>query len=225
MINLIYKGKRFMNCSPTGDQKSALANDQAFGAMLRSSYGTDFAEAQGLFNELHSNLASVIAAGASQEGMSPAEKAARNSQAINSAAASNKNIQAAIGEKASMNTGAPAGVESGIVQSERANAAASVENNLSNEEANITQENYKLGRENYDTALKADMELPAKTMDPVTSAGGQVNQADKVTNDQTNENAKASSSWMGLVGGLADAAVGGLTSGIGGKKGGSKATN
>lgn len=209
MMNLTYKGRIFLNCV-SGAQKSALAADQTFGQTLRSSYGTDFSEAQGIFNNLNGNLEGIIAQGPSQEGESAPELAAKNSQAINNAAASNKNIQAAIGEKADAG-GATPGVESGVTEAIRSKAMSDVENNLSNTEANITKENYDIGRQNYDTAVKADMALPGATMDPVTSAAAGVNAADKTTDEQTNANAASGSSWMGLVGGLASSAVTGLT--------------
>jgi hypothetical protein len=166
------------------------------------------------FNNLNGNLENIISQGPSRAGESGAELAAKNSQAINNAAASNKNIQAAIGEKADAG-GATPGVESGITEAVRAKAMADVENNLSNTEANITKENYDIGRQQYETAVKNEMELPTKTMTPVTEAAGEANTADSITSKQANENAQSGSSWMGLVGGLADSAVKGLSDGIG----------
>lgn len=213
MPNLIYKGKIFMNCAGAG-QKSALAADSAFGAEVRSSYGTDFSEAQGIFQNLNGNLEGIIAKGPSQEGETPQELAVKNSQAINTAAGENQHIQQAIGEKAGMGGAAP-GVESGVTEAVRAKAMSDTENNLSNTEANITKENYDIGRQNYDTAVKEEMQLPAATMDPVTSAANPANTANEVTDKQANAVQASSSSWMGLVGGLANAAVSGLSGGIG----------
>lgn len=208
MISLTYKGKIYKNCAGAG-QKSALAADQSFGQTLRSSYGTDFSEAQGIFNSLNGNLESIVAAGPGQQGYTAPELAAKNSQAINNAAAANKNIQATIGQHAAM-TGATPGVESGVITAARANAAAKVENNLSNEEADITKGNYDTGRQQYDTAVKEQMALPEATMAPVAQAGGQANEADQITGKAANDLQASSSSWMGLVGGLANSAVGGL---------------
>lgn len=213
-LNFIYIGSSFKNCGPTGEQQSALAAESSFRRELTSSYKSDFADAKSLFDELHANMETIVAKGPSQEGMSAEEKAARNSQSLNNAAAANKNIQAAIGQKAGM-TGATPGVESGVTEAVRADAMAKVENNLSNEQAKITDENFKLGRENYNNAVRGEMALPAATMNPVTAAGEAVTGAERVESAQANENAAASSSWMGLVGGLADSAVKGLTGGIG----------
>jgi hypothetical protein len=208
MHNFIYKGTTYKNCGPTNAQSSALSEDQAFGAELRNAYSTDFSEAQGLFNELHSNLDSIVAAGPSQQGMSPEELAAENGQAINAASASNKSIQAAIGERGTMDNAAP-GVESGVESAVRAKGMSDVENNLSNQEAKITERNYDIGRQNYENAVKGEMDLSGATMNPVTEAANSANTAGKNTSEQANENAAASKSWMGMLGGLADSAVGG----------------
>lgn len=205
MMHFIYKGKAFRNCANAG-QTSALAADQTFGQTLRSSYGTDFSEAQGIFNSLNGNLESIVAAGPGQQGETPTELAAQNSQAVNQAAASNKQIQQSIGEKASM-SGATPGVESGVTQAASAGAEAQVENNLGNTEANITQKNYDIGRQNYQTAVKNQMALPEATMAPVNQAAGAVNSANETTGQQANANEAASNSWMGLVGGLASSAA------------------
>lgn len=209
----IYKGKTYKNCGPTSDQSNALSEDKEFGAQLRDSYNSDFSDAQGLFAELHDNLSQIVAAGPSQQGFSPEELAARNSQAINSAAASNKAVQAAIGEKAGVQDTANPGVESGVETAVRAGAASKVANNLANEESNVTQQNYETGRQNYEAAVKAEGGLPEETIAPVTQAAGAAISADKATSDQSNENAAASRSWMGLVGGLASGFAKGLMDG------------
>lgn len=215
MIRLFqYVGPVFLNCSPSKSQQSALAADSSFRKQLTSSYGTDFAEAQNLFKELHTNMEIISAKGPSQEGFSAEEKAARNSQNINQTAAENKHVQQLIGEKAGM-TGATPGVESGVTEAVRAGAATAAENAMNTRGAKITEEDYAVGRENYNNAVRGEMALPAATMNPVSTAAGEVIGSEKVENEQADANAAASSSWMGLVGGLAGSAVSGLSGGIG----------
>lgn len=202
MVNFIYIGVSFLNCGPSGGQKSALGSDAAFRTRLTGAYATDFADAKNLFDELHTNMEQISAKGPSQEGFSAEEKAARTSENLNQTAAENKHVQQLIGEKAAV-TGAVPGVESGVTQAVRANAATAAENAMNTRGAKITEEDYAVGRENYNRAVAGELALPAATMNPVTSAGGAVTGAAKVEGDQANENAAASSSWMGLVGGLA----------------------
>ena len=187
-------------------QKNALASDQAFGKEISQNYGTDFSEAQGIFNSLNGNMEAIVAKGPGQQGDTPEELAAKNSQVVENAAASNKNINASIRQKAAMSGAAP-GVESGATEGAVAGSEAKVENNLSNQEAGITQENYATGRQNYDTAVSGEMKLPAATMDPVNQAAGEVNSANQTTGKQADANAESSNSWMGLVGGLVGSAA------------------
>lgn len=215
MIRLFnYTGRTFLNCGPSGAQGQALAADSNFRRTLTSSYGTDFSESQDIFNELHTNMEQVVAKGSSQEGMSPEEKAARTSENINQTAAENKHVQQLIGEKAGM-TGATPGVESGVTEAVRAGAATAAENAMNTRGAKITEEDYAIGRENYNNAVRGEMALPGATMNPVSTAAGEVIGSEKTESEQADANAAASSSWMGLVGGLAGSAVSGLSGGIG----------
>ncbi len=192
----------------------------AFGSELRNSYNADFSEDQGLFNELHGNLSQIVAQGPSQQGFSAPELAADNSQVINSAAASAKDVAATIGEKAGVENTANPGVESGVTEAVKASAATKVANNLANEEEGITQANYKQGNENYEAAVKGEEELPEATEAPVTQAANPVNQNAQETSTQANANAAASTSWEGLVGGIVGGAAKGLMSGLGSGGGG-----
>jgi hypothetical protein len=129
---------------------------------------------------------------------------------LNGAAAANKKVQAAIGERDTMSNAAP-GIESGVTAAVRAKAASDVENNLTNQEEKITQRNYDIGRQNYENAVKSEEALPEATMNPVTSAASPVVSNEDEVRRQAGENEAASRSWMGLVGGLA----GGFASGLG----------
>jgi len=211
-MKFVYQGKTFKNCGPSSAQTSALAEDTALGNQLRSAYTEDFGETQTLFDELHSNLSTIVAAGPSQQGESPDELAAENSQAINGAAASNKATQAAIGEKEGAVDTANPGVESGVTTAVRAKAASDVETNLSNQELGITEKNYQIGRQNYENAVSAEEGLPSAVIDPVTGTAKAAIGADQTTDEQSNANASASNSWLGLVSGIAGGAVRGLMS-------------
>ncbi len=206
--DFIFKGSVWKNCGATGAQKSALQSDQAFQKMMTGDYATTFAENQGLMKNLSTNLGQITNAGASQQGMSPQELAAQNSQAINAAAGSNQKIQTAIGEQNAGRSNATPGVESGIESAERAQAATEVDTGLNNTEANITQKNYDIGRQNYWNAVGETEKLPSAFESPSSQFAGEVTGANKQTSDQANQNAAADKGWMGLVSGLAGDATG-----------------
>lgn len=215
---LIFQGPSWKNCGASAGQEQALASDQAFQKMVTTQYQLNAGQNQQILSDLTGQLENIFNAGPSQQGMSPAELAVQNSQALNSAAAANKQVQQQIGERAATNGVVP-GVESGVIQSLRTSAATQVENNLSNQQAQITQKNYDLGRENYLNAEKGLIDAPAALEGATNQTGGVVNNSNKDTADQANENQKANSQWIGLVEGLASDAASIGSAGIsGGKK-------
>lgn len=215
LITFQYVGPTYTNCDPSGAQKAALASDQSWQKTLTSSYSSVFGLGSAMYKTLSGGLDTIIAKGANAMGYSPEELAAKNAQAINTAAASAKAVSASIG-RAAAKSGATPGVESGIVQAERAGANTAIMSNLANKEADITEKGYEVGREEFNTAVKEKEGSLSSSFSPSTAMGSDINAANKITADQANENQAVSSSWMGMVGGLADAAVGGLTGGISG---------
>lgn len=203
---LIFKGQSWFNCGQSQGQAAALASDQAFQKAVTSQYKSTVGTNTAILNDLTDNFGKTFNAGPSQQGMSPAELAVQNSQAINNAAAANKQVQQAIGERAAVNGVVP-GVESGVVQAERTSAATQIENNLSNQEANITQKNYDIGRQNYENAAKGLMTAPEALEAPINQTASSVNSSNKDTSDQANANAAANNQWVGLVSGLASDAA------------------
>jgi hypothetical protein len=203
-VNFRYIGRSWFNCGPTAGQSGALTTDQNFSKTLGAAYNQVFSENQGLMQNLTGNLQGIINAGPSQQGESPTELAAQNSQAINAAAASNQKAQQEIGLNAAKGTANP-GVESGITQAERSSAATAVDTNLNNTEANITQKSYDIGRQNYWSAVGEQEKAPAAFEDPANQAGQVATGANQVTDTQANQNAQDSlgNELLGLGEGLA----------------------
>jgi hypothetical protein len=208
-INLRYIGDVWKNCGPSVGQQSSLHTDQAFQTTLNTNYGDVFGENMGLMKNLTAGLNQIIGAGPGQQGFSPAELAAKNSQNINAAAASNQKIQTEIGEQGAKSGVASSGVESGIEQAERATAATQVDTNMNNTAANITNENYATGRANYEAAVGQEEAAPAAFEDPANQAAGEVNSANSGTASQANANAADSTGTelLGLTEGLASDAA------------------
>jgi hypothetical protein len=206
--SFVQVGNTWKNCGNTPGQTGALAADQAFQKTLNSNYAQVFGENQDMLQNLQTSLTPIISAGPSQQGFSPEELAAQNSQAINNAAASNRDVQQAIGEEAGTR-GAVPGVESGVTQAAKASAAASVENNLSNTEANITNANYATGRQNYWSSVDKELAAPGAFESPATSLANAETNANQVAGDQANANQKSDlgSSLLGLGEGLAQDAA------------------
>ena len=213
-LDLRWVGEIWKNCGPTSGQSGALAADQSFQSVLKNSYATEFGENMALMNNLTTNLGQIIAAGAGQQGYSAPELAAMNSQAINAAAAGNQKLQTAIGENAARSTGAP-GVESGVVQAERAAAATGVDTALSNQEANITQQNYATGRQNYWNAIRGQEEAPSSFESPANQAAGTAVQQNEATGNLAQQ--EASSSVGSELLGLGESLAADTATAVGGK--------
>jgi hypothetical protein len=203
-MNFIYEGRTYKNCDPSNAQKGALASDQSWQKTLTNSYSTIFGAGSSLYKSLSTKLDSIIN---TKQGKSPEELAAENSQTLNSAAASAKQVNAAIGANAAKSGDSNPGVESGVVQAERASADTAIENNMSNQHAKITEDNYAVGRQERDAAIKSEEALPSAAFGASEGAASEVGAADAQVSQQANANEQASSSWMGLVGGLASSAA------------------
>lgn len=207
LIEFKYIGPTYTNCDPSKAQKDALSSDQSWQSTLTNSYKTVFGLGTSMYQKLSGGLDSIISKGREAMGYSPQELALKNSEAINSAAASAKSVNRAIGAKASMSSATP-GVESGVVQAERAGADTSIMNNLSNKEADITEQGFQVQREGFDKAVAEKEGSLSASFSPSTSMDSGVTSANAAVSEQANANQSTSSSWMGMVGGLADAAVG-----------------
>ncbi len=199
-----YVGKSYKNCDPSGAQQAALKASQTMESTLASSYKTVFGIGSKLYSSLKSGYDKIIN---TTHGMTSEELAARRSEVSNRAAASEKSVQRSIGQRAAM-TGAVPGVESGIVQSERAQAATEIQSKAAQQQADITGEDYATGRKERDIAMGAEAKLPGEVFSPSTEIAGADIAAQKNEEEQANANEQASSSWMGMVGGLASAGIG-----------------
>jgi hypothetical protein len=201
-----YIGKTYKNCDPSAAQKAGLASSQGWQTLLSGAYKTVFGTGSTMFNQISQGLDGIIAKGREAMGYSPEELADKNAQSINAAAASAKDVNRAIGTNAARG-GAVPGVESGVVQAERAGADTSIMNNMSNRQAQITDEGYQVQREAFDKAVQEKESSLGASFNPSTSMDTGVNAANETVNQQANNNQQTQSSWMGLVGGVADKAA------------------
>jgi hypothetical protein len=134
-------------CGPSSAQESIANNEQSFANVLQSNYNTRFQDQSNTLQELNQSLSPIVAAGINQQGFSPEELSAMNTQAINASGAANRNaVQAA---QLSPAFSSSSGLESGIAKQIRGGIAATEAGNLANNQLNITEQNYQQGRQNY----------------------------------------------------------------------------
>jgi hypothetical protein len=199
-----YIGTIYKNCSPTDAQQSALKASTDFVSTMKDAYGQVFGAGSKIFNSLKAGWDKIIN---TTHGMTPDEIAARRSEISTNAAAANIKVQQAIGRRAAVTSAVP-GVESGVAQAERAQAAADIATKESAAQEAVTGEDYNIGRQMKVRGMEAEAKLPGEAFTPAAEFASGTENAIKTESDQANANAQASSSWMGMVGGLASAGIG-----------------
>jgi hypothetical protein len=126
---------------------------------LQANYQQNFQQQQSVLTHLNGVLAPVIAAGPNQTGMSPAERAAENTQAINTTAASAANASRAVRSETAGRNDSGNLPQSGVDQSLEAGVASAAEGQLSAEQLGITQQDYALGRQQFQNAEAGELAI------------------------------------------------------------------
>lgn len=212
-------------CGPSASEQTIAGAQSSLALSMQSDFQTRFAKQSTLLDNLNASLTPVIAAGPEQQGFSPEELAARNTQAINAAGAANRNaVQSASNSMAGrgQSRGAPgvgggdSGLQSGIESAIRGGIASSSANQLANAQNEITSENYAVGRSNYRTALAGSQALSGEynpqgfggmAQSGLSTAFGE---EDKINS----ENQAVGRDILGAVTGIGKAALGFATGGI-----------
>jgi hypothetical protein len=203
-------------CGPTSSEMALQGQSQSFATQLQSNYGTLFGQQQGVLNSLNRSLSPTLAAGPSQEGFSASEKAALNTQAINSAGAANRSAQqAAANFGAGQGGGAGSGIQSGITKQIQSSIASQSANALAGQQNNIVQQDYAKGSQNYWAAEGAMQQLgqqysPNSAQSGAISEGGQAfSEANTIAQQQAQED-------QAIAGGITSLATNIVAPGIGG---------
>jgi hypothetical protein len=207
-MNTRYIGKTYKNCDPSGAQKAALNASTSIQTALQSGYKQVFGEASAMYGSLKSKLDSVIA---STHGLDPATLARINAGTLARSAASENAAQAAVNSKGAASSATP-GVENGTTQQVRGQVISNLETAKNTELGDTAIKDAELGVQERDKAIGEEANL-GNVYNPSTDIAKTDISAVGQESAQANANEAASTSWMGLVGGLADSAVGGLAKG------------
>ncbi len=207
-----YIGKTYKNCDPSSAQRGALSAAQTLQETLSNSYKQTFGEDSVMYGSLKSKWDSIIS---NPNGLDPATLARLNSSTLARAAASAQQAQAAVNAKGASGSATP-GVENGTTQQVRGQVVSNLETAKNTELGNTAIQDAELGVQERDKALGEEANL-GSVYNPSTDIGKADISALGEESAQANANEAASSSWMGLVGGIADSAAGGLGAGIGKK--------
>jgi hypothetical protein len=145
-----------MCLGPSSQQTSIASQGQALSQALSSDFNTTYANQASVLGDLTKSLSPIIAAGPSQNGLSPQAQAAQTTQALDTSGAENANLQRAVGNSfAGRGGGSSSGLISGIETQAKEQASAQSENQLASTLNTNTWNNYQLGNQNWKTALGA----------------------------------------------------------------------
>jgi hypothetical protein len=145
---------------PSAQQQQLAANESNLATQMSQAFQSQLSDQKGVMDRLNQQLTPIANLGPNQQGYSPQELAAMNSQAINNAGAASRNAQQMVGNTlAGQGGGGSSGLVSGIQQQIRGTIASAGANQLANAQNLITEQNYATGRQNFESAVSGEHAL------------------------------------------------------------------
>jgi hypothetical protein len=201
-------------CGPSGAEKSISGQTAAFGSTLQNDFNVRLKGQSDILDSINRALSPIVDAGESQQGFSPEELAAKNTEALNSTGANYSNAARAVqGQLAGR--GGDSGLESGIDQQIRGTLAGEAAGELSKEQLGITDENFATGRKNFLNALSGESVL-AKEFDPAQYSSQTTSTLDSAFSESETIQKQQAAKEKAIAGGVASLAMGAATFGAGG---------
>lgn len=194
-------------CGASKQQKDIEASQAKFYDTLTTNYKTQFAESDAILKSLTSAFDPILKAGIGQEGFTPEEKAALNTQASEGVATNYQNAAKAVNGQIASTGGGNDFLPSGAADSLKYDVANAAAKQQSTEQNQIIENNFATGRQNF---LSAAGVLGGSTgvFNPSTGAAGSANQGGSDAATTANEITQANASpWNAVIG--AGAALGG----------------
>jgi len=208
-----YNGPVALACGASSEQKSVEKQQQSIMDQMMGQAKQIFGGASSVFQSLVNTFTPTIKAGPNQQGMSPAELAARQSGIVSQTAQGYKNVRAALGNAQASVGGGNAVIPSGVNEANDVNAAIAAAENQSEQLTNLQSENYAIGRENYNNATKG-LAGATEVFNPATSAGNAATSSGEAVSNTANQIATQNNSWMSAVSGALGGVAGSLTGGF-----------
>jgi len=204
---------------PTQSAQDFASRQNQLALTMGQDFSQRFGEQSDIFKNINRQLAPIANLGPSNQGFSPQELAAMNTQAINTSGAAARNAQQAVaGTLAGQGGGGTSGLVSGIQEQIRGTIASSAANQLAGAENEITQRNYETGRENFWRATSGEQSL-ANAENPTPygqMAESTLNEAQKSAAQIDAEKQARANSWGGLAKGIIGAGLNVATGGMSG---------
>lgn len=202
-------------CSGPSAQQTEVFNEQnAFYQQMTQQSATEFGEFQNVYNTLTTQLTPIFNAGPSQQGWSPAEASAVESQITGQTAQNSMQAEQAVNNQFASAGGGTQYVPQGAQQQVGEQAQLAVAGQKSSEELQATEANYQQGTQNWLNSAQL-LGSASAVMNPEATNASVSNGAGSNVGTTANEITQAGNSWMGLVGGLANSAATGAGIAVG----------
>jgi hypothetical protein len=186
---------------PSQSEINAANQESSLATSLGNAFNQTFGEQQGLLNQISQQLTPIANLGPNQQGYSPQELAAMNTQAIDTTGAAARNAQqSAATTLAGEGGGGTSGLVSGVQQQIQGSIASQAANELAGQQNKITQQNYEVGRQNFWNAQAGERSL-AQAYNP-ESFGGLASSATGQAFNEQNQVQQEKGSVLGDIGKL-----------------------
>lgn len=202
-------------CGPSGNEKSLEGQQAQFSQTLQNSYQNLFGEQQGVLQNLNNIYSPIAEAGPSQQGFSPQQLAAENTQAIDTTGQNYASAARAINGQLA-GRGGDSGLESGVDAQLKGNLASTAAGTLSNEQLGITNANYAQGNKNWQDATAGLQALGTQySPNAAATAGiGANTSAFSESNQIAQQEAQEQQAIGSAIGVGAEALTGGISGGL-----------
>lgn len=199
-------------CGASSQQTQIEQQQQQFMNEAMQQQATSWSQDQDILAQMKSVYAPIFAKGPSQEGFSPEEKAALNTQVTEGTAGDYAQAAQAVGQKLAAQGGGNIAIPSGASSAIQASIATSAAQTEAQQRLGITQASYAQGYQNWLNAASG-MGETASMVNPVNFSGA-ATQAGKSAADTANQIAQENNSWInaaiGAAGNIGGAALGGV---------------
>lgn len=202
------KGRRLCG-GASQQQKEEAAQQQAFSQQLMNENQTQFAQQQGILQHLTDVYTPILQAGPSQQGFSPAEVTALNTQAMDSSADAYQNADKALNNQYAAKGGGTEYIPSGAQEEMDAGVAEAAAQQLAGAQDKITQANYAQGLQNFDNASNV-LAGASGQLGGTGATASAATDAAKSAYGAAAQNTAQNNAWMGTLG----SALGGVASSV-----------
>jgi hypothetical protein len=195
-------------CGASDQQTDTYNEQQQFFQQMMQQQTQAWGEDQEVLAAIRGVSQPIFAAGPSQEGYSPEEKAAMETQVTEGTAQNYAKVATALGDQMAAAGGGNLAIPNGAADQIKAGVATSAAQEESREQSQITQNDWQQGYQNWLQAGQNMMGV-AGQLNPVAYSGAATG-AGSAASSTANQIAEESNSWINAAIGAAGAVGGGL---------------